>query len=427
MEQLTLQPIRHVSGEVTLPGSKSLTNRALLLAALADGETRLDNVLRSDDTARMIDALRQLGINVAFDDAGTSCTVQGAGGLFTPPNEIEFFLGNAGTAIRPLTAMLGMIPGTFLVDGDKYMRERPIGHLTDALVELGARIDFLGEAGYPPFRISGGSIKGGNVSVPGNISSQYLTSLLMALPLADKDSTVTVVGEQVSKPYLDITLDILSKFGVQATHDDYQRFSIPGRQQYVSPGRLLIEGDASSASYFAGMAALTGDSLRINGIGKSSVQGDVAFLDVLEEVGATVEREDESVTVTGRDLRGVDLDLNHIPDAAMTLATIALFAEGTTTIRNIYNWRVKETDRMTAMATELRKLGATVETGEDYISIEPPEELKSATIDTYGDHRIAMAFSLAAFGDQPVTINDPDCTRKTFPGYFEVLASITTG
>lgn len=425
MEQLVLQPIRHVSGEVTLPGSKSLTNRALLLAALAEGTTRLDNVLRSDDTARMIDALGQLGINVAFDDSGNRCTVDGAGGLFTPPNDIAFFLGNAGTAIRPLTAMLAMIPGTFHIDGDEYMRERPIGHLTDALTALGAKVVFTGKAGYPPFDIEGGRIRGGEVSLPGNISSQFLTSLLMALPLAAADSVVNVVGEQVSKPYLDITLDMLTRFGVTAEHDDYRQFRIPGRQRYVSPGRLMIEGDASSASYFAGAAALTGDTLRIHGIGRRSVQGDVAFLDVLEAVGATVERADDYVEVTGGELKGVDLDLNHIPDAAMTLATIALFCDGPTRIRNVYNWRVKETDRMTAIATELRKLGAGVEVGEDFIVIEPPASLQSAEIDTYGDHRMAMAFSLAAFGDQPITINDPDCTRKTFPGYFDVLASVT--
>ena len=427
MHSLTLEPIAHIGGEVTLPGSKSLTNRALLLGALASGNTRLSNVLRSDDTDRMVDALRQLGVSVSFDDSGLACEVRGEGGLFQAPNEVEFFLGNAGTAIRPLTAVLAMMPGNFVVDGDEYMRERPIGHLTDALASLGARIRFRGKPGYPPFEIAGGSIKGGEVSLPGNISSQFLTSLLIALPLASRDSEVTVIGEQVSKPYLDITLDIMQRFGVTASHENYQRFRIPGQQQYQSPGSMLIEGDASSASYFFGAAAISGDTIRVNGVGSGSVQGDVAFLDVIEEMGATVQRYEDHVDVTGGELRGVDLDLNHIPDAAMTLATMALFADGPTRIRNIYNWRVKETDRMTAIATELRKLGATVETGDDYIVIEPPEQIMPAAIDTYGDHRIAMAFSLAAFGDQPITINDPDCTRKTFPDYFDVLASITRG
>lgn len=424
MDSLTLDPIRHVHGEITLPGSKSLTNRALLLAALAEGETTLTGVLRSDDTARMIDALRQLGVRLDFQGE-QSCVVGGRGGLLAAPNDTRFFLGNAGTAIRPLTAVLAMMPGTFTIDGDEYMRERPIGHLTDALRALGAKVTFNERDGYPPFDLRGGNIRGGEVSIPGNISSQYLTSLLMALPLAPKDSRITVIGEQVSKPYLDITLGILERFGVQATHRDYAEFRIPGRQHYVSPGDFLIEGDASSASYFFAAAAITGDTLRINGIGRDSVQGDLAFLDVIEAMGATVDRHEDWIEVTGGELAGVDLDLNHIPDAAMTLATLALFATGPTRIRNIYNWRVKETDRMTAMATELRKLGANIETGDDYIVIEPPARLQSATIDTYGDHRIAMAFSLAAFGDVPIVINDPDCTRKTFPGYFDVLASIT--
>jgi len=426
MDSLTLQPIRHVRGQVTLPGSKSLTNRALLLAALADGRTTLTNVLRSDDTERMIDALRQLGVPLTFEGECT-CTIDGRGGLFEPPNETRFFLGNAGTAIRPLTAVLAMMPGTFTIDGDEYMRERPIGHLTDALSALGARVTFERQDGYPPFEIRGGDIAGGTVSIPGNISSQFLTSLLIALPLARNDSRITVIGEQVSKPYLDITLGMMERFGVRASHHDYQTFDIPGRQRYVAPGDLLIEGDASSASYFFAAAAITGDTLRVNGIGRDSVQGDVAFLDVIESMGATVVRGDTSVEVTGGELAGVDMDLNHIPDAAMTLATLALFARGPTRIRNIYNWRVKETDRMTAMATELEKLGAGVETGDDYIVIHPPESISPATIDTYGDHRIAMAFSLAAFGSAPITINDPDCTRKTFPGYFDVLASISEG
>ncbi len=425
MDSLTLQPIKHIGGEVTLPGSKSLTNRALLLSALASGTTRLDNVLRSDDTQRMIEALTQLGVPLAFSDDGQTCTVTGQGGLFRVGNELDFFLGNAGTAIRPLTAVLAMMPGNFNVDGDKYMRERPIGYLTDALIELGAGIRFHGQPGYPPFSVAGGTIRGGEISIPGNISSQFLTSLLMALPLARDDSTIHVIGEQVSKPYLDITLDILAKFGVTASHDNYETFRIPGEQRYRSPGNFLIEGDASSASYFFAAAAISGDTLRVNGIGNGSVQGDVAFLDVIEAMGASVQREQTSVTVTGGPLTGVDLDLNHIPDAAMTVATMALFAQGPTRIRNIYNWRVKETDRMTAMATELRKLGAEVETGDDFIVITPPEQLLPATIDTYGDHRIAMTFSLAAFGDATVVINDPDCTRKTFPDYFDVFASIT--
>lgn len=422
MSQLTLGPIARVSGEIDLPGSKSLSNRALLLAALARGETRLINLLKSDDTIRMVEALRQLGTTVNLDADWRQCTVHGHGDLFATPARTDFFLGNAGTAIRPLTAVLALMPGTWTIDGDQYMRKRPIDHLIHALVQLGASVTWLGEAGYPPFRLQGGGIAGGKASIPGNISSQFLTALLLALPLARRDSEITVIGEQVSKPYLDLTLAIMAAFGGNASHTGYQVFRIPGKQHYVSPGRYLIEGDASSASYFFAAAAIAG-SVRVHGLGRRSVQGDIAFLDVLESMGAEVQRAEDWIQVRRGRLNGIDMDLNHIPDAAMTVATLALFADGPTRIRNIYNWRVKETDRMTAMATELRKLGATVETGDDYIRITPPDALQPATIDTYGDHRIAMAFSLAALGTR-VTINDPECTAKTFPDYFEVLASI---
>ncbi len=429
MKQLILNPRKSVSGEVYLPGSKSLTNRALLLSALAAGSTTLTNLLKSDDTDQMIRALGQLGVAIDLDEKNNSARITGNNGLFDPPANKTFFLGNAGTAIRPLTAVLAMIPGEFTVDGDQYMQERPIEHLVDALQQLGVSITYLKKSGCPPILICGGNdsdgkIKGGKVSIRGDISSQYLTSLLMALPLASGSSEIQVLGEQVSKPYLDITLNVMSRFGVQATHENYQHFFLNGNCRYQSPGTFLIEGDASSASYFFGAAAICGGPVRVHGIGRHSVQGDLAFLDTIEKMGARVERSDDWVEVSGGKLKGIDVDLNHIPDAAMTLATMALFATGRTTIRNIYNWRVKETDRNHAMTTELRKLGATVESGGDYIQIDPPEELLSATIDTYGDHRIAMAFSLAALGDKPITINDPDCTKKTFPDYFSVFDSI---
>jgi 3-phosphoshikimate 1-carboxyvinyltransferase len=424
MDTITLAPIKNISGEVTLPGSKSLSNRALLLSSLAQGKTTLTNLLRSDDTERMIVALRQLGVTIKLNESWSECIVTGNDGLFSKPNEHSFFLGNAGTAIRPLTCILALIPGEYKIDGDQYMRERPIEHLGDALIALGADVQYLEKQGYPPLLVSGGNIKGGNVEIQGNISSQFLTSLLLSLPLAQNNSDIKVIGEQVSKPYLKITLDIMEQFGVQASHENYQSFHIPGRQQYQSPGSYLIEGDASSASYFFGAAAI-GGKIRVTGIGENSVQGDVAFVDVMEQMGATVTKSDDWIEVSKGFLKGIDIDLNHIPDAAMTVATVALFARGQTRIRNIYNWRVKETDRMYAMATELRKLGATVETGDDYIVIDPPETLNSVSIDTYGDHRIAMAFSLAALGGQDITINDPGCTRKTFPDFFEVLKSVS--
>ena len=433
MDKLVIEPINHFSGSVNLPGSKSLSNRALLLAALAEGETHLENLLLSEDTERMLNALSQFGITITFinelsglksDQPTTQCIVTGNGKLFTPPNEGHFSLGNAGTAIRPLTSILSLCPGTFTIDGDQYMRERPIAHLAEALVKLGARISYLGKEGCPPIRVEGGKITGGRVSVRGDISSQYLTSLLMSLPLAPKDSEISIIGDQVSKPYLDITLDIMEKFGVHATHSDYQQFKIAGGQQYQSPGKYLIEGDASSASYFYAAGAIGGGPVEVTGLGSASVQGDIAFLDVISAMGAEVKKTKHAVTVSGRKLKGVDMDLNHIPDAAMTIAAMALFAEGPTRIRNIYNWRVKETDRLHAMSTELRKLGATVETGEDFIFIDPPAKIEPATIDTYGDHRIAMCFSLAAFGKSNITINEPTVVAKTFPDYFELFAKL---
>ncbi|MBT7370288.1 MAG: 3-phosphoshikimate 1-carboxyvinyltransferase, partial [Gammaproteobacteria bacterium] len=308
----------------------------------------------------------------------------------------------------------------------KYMRERPIAHLIDALKDLGAECRYLEKEGFPPFVLKGGLVKGGRISIPGNISSQYLTALLMALPLTSDDSHISIVGEQVSKPYLDITLGIMDTFSVKASHDGYQQFNIPGGQTYVSPGQYLIEGDASSASYFFAGAAINGGHVRVHGLGEHSVQGDIRFLDAIEQMGAVVDRHDEYIDVSGAShLKGIDIDLNHIPDAAMTLAALALFAEGRTVIRNVYNWRVKETDRMHAMAEGLRRLGATVETTSDTIIIDPPTEIESATINPYGDHRVAMSFSLAALSKASVTIENPECTGKTFPDYFDVLESVS--
>ena len=424
MTSLKLKPVLETGGEIQLPGSKSLSNRALLLAALSPTETTLKNLLRSEDTERMVDALTQLGVSITLSDDWKVCSVRGNNGIFSEPNDTHFFLGNAGTAIRPLTSILALMRGDFIVDGDKYMRERPISHLVDALRELGAKINYLGADGCPPIKVSGGHIKGGEVNIRGDISSQYLTSLLLSLPLAEKDSEIRVEGEQVSKPYLDLTLDIMEKFGVKAHHENHKIFSVAGGQSYKSPGTYLIEGAASSASYFFAAAAILGGTIRVNGLGSNSVQGDIEFLDVIEKMGAVVTRTDQWIEVSRGELVGIDMDLNHIPDAAMTIASMALFAEGRTTIRNIYNWRVKETDRMFAMKTELRKLGATVETGDDFIIIDPPEKINSCSIDTYGDHRIAMAFSLASLSDASITINNPECTAKTFPDYFDVFESI---
>ncbi len=425
MEQLTVAAIDHVRGTVRLPGSKSISNRALLLAALADGTTRLRNLMVGDDTRYMLDAFARLGIGV--EGEGGDVLVVGRGGPLivqaSTVAPIELYLGMAGTAYRPLTAALCLGAGVFELTGNARMSERPIDHLVDALTALGGHIEYLGEPGFPPLRVTGGGLVGGEVTMPGHISSQFLTSLLMSAPYAAAPVTVHIDGDQVSKPYLDITLAMMARFGIHASHDNYQRFDVPvGR--YASPGTVLVEGDASAATYFLAAAAIRGGPLRIEGIGRDSIQGDFDFLDVLKTMGAAVEIGEDYVQVTCDTLTGVDLDLNAIPDAAMTVAILALFADGPTRIRNIYNWRVKETDRLSAMATELRKLGAEVDEGEDSLTVSPPEAFKPARIDSYGDHRMAMCFSLAALGGVPITIEDPNCVSKTFPDYFEVLESV---
>jgi 3-phosphoshikimate 1-carboxyvinyltransferase len=425
MEALTLSPIAKIDGEINLPGSKSLSNRALLLAALAAGETEITNLLDSDDIAHMLNALQKLGVRYQLSADKTRCTVVGNGGPFQRTGMTELFLGNAGTAMRPLCAALCLGRGEFVLTGEPRMAERPIGPLVSALRQAGGQIDYLQNAGYPPLQIVANGLAGGAVTIDGSISSQFVTALLMAAPLAEADTTITVAGDLVSKPYIDITLHIMAQFGIAVENHAYQSFKIAGGQRYRTPGTLLVEGDASSASYFLAAAAIKGGRVKVTGIGKRSIQGDVRFADVLAAMGATVEWGDDYVIVKRGTLKGIDLDMNHIPDAAMTIATTALFAEGKTAIRNIYNWRVKETDRLTAMATELRKVGATVVEGEDFIEITPPAQLTHAAIDTYNDHRIAMCFSLLALGPASVTINDPKCTAKTFPDYFEKLASIS--
>ncbi len=425
MSSLTLKPVKRIDGEVNLPGSKSLSNRALLIAALAEGTTIITNLLESDDTRHMLNALKALGVDYTLSEDGTECIVTGNGGPFVSTEPVELFLGNAGTAMRPLAAALTLGKGEYVLTGEPRMKERPIGHLVDALRQAGANIAYLENEGYPPIKIIAGGLAGGEVSIDGSISSQFLTALLMAAPMAENDMTITIEGELVSKPYIDITLDIMRIFGVEVENENYARFRVKSGQRYRAVDSFMVEGDASSASYFLAAAAIKGGRVKVTGIGKQSVQGDVAFADVLEKMGAAVEWGDDYIMVEKGELHAIDMDFNHIPDAAMTIATTALFVDGTTTLRNIYNWRVKETDRLHAMATELRKVGATVEEGEDYLTITPPKQLKHAAIDTYDDHRMAMCFSLLALDPVSVTINDPECTAKTFPTYFEVLESIS--
>jgi 3-phosphoshikimate 1-carboxyvinyltransferase len=426
MDFLDLPGYSQASGTVRLPGSKSISNRVLLLAALADGVTDVHDLLDSDDTQHMLAALRTLGVGVE-DRGDNHWRITGVGGAF-PVKQAELFLGNAGTAFRPLTAALALSGGDYVLKGVARMHERPIGDLVDALKQLGAQIDYLGNPGFPPLHIHPAVPTGDRAEVRGNVSSQFLTGLLMALPLRQTATTVEVVGELISKPYIGITLAMLRRFGVAVAQDGWQKFTVAADARYGSPGEIYVEGDASSASYFLAAGAIGGGPVRVEGVGRDSVQGDVRFADALVLMGAQIEMGPNWIEAgapkNGR-LKAIDLDCNHIPDAAMTLAVAALFADGTTTLKNIASWRVKETDRIAAMATELRKVGATVEEGADFIRITPPEKLvPNAVIDTYDDHRMAMCLSLASLGGVPVRINDPGCVAKTFPEYFRIFAGI---
>ena len=421
---LTLEHITGFKGDVTVPGSKSLSNRALLLAALCEGETTITNLLDSDDIRHMLTALKQLGVETQLSNDKTVCTVKGSGGVFETPKE-PLYLGNAGTAMRPLAAVLAFAGVDCELTGEERMFERPIGHLIDAILPLGANVEYLKDSGYPPLKISAlNESELAEVEIDGSVSSQFLSALLMAAPLLDKTLKIKMKGELVSKPYITLTLDIIAKFGVNVINHNFECFEITSDQSYQSPAQYMVEGDASSASYFLAAGAISGGPVNVYGVGKHSVQGDIQFADVLAKMGAEIEYHDDHISVRSNgQLKAVDMDMNHIPDAAMTIATTALFAEGTTAIRNIYNWRVKETDRLNAMATELKKVGAEVEEGNDYIVVKP-NPIKHAAIDTYNDHRIAMCFSLLAFDKTSVTINDPEVTSKTFPDYFDRFKSL---
>lgn len=424
MKQLRLDHITRMNGEINIPGSKSISNRALLLATLAQGETTLTNLLDSDDIRYMLASLKQLGVQYKLSNNNTVCELTGLGGAISAASAQCLFLGNAGTAMRPLCAALTLGHGEFTLTGEPRMEERPIGDLVDALRQLGADVTYLKNEGFPPLTIKATGLNGGDVEIAGDLSSQFLTALLMVAPLTKDSVNITIKGELVSKPYIDITIALMSQFGVKVINHDYARFEIPSGQQYVSPGKVLVEGDASSASYFLAAGAIQGGEVKVTGVGRLSIQGDVKFADALAQMGADIEWGDDYIIAKKSTLTGIDMDMNHIPDAAMTIATAALFAKGVTSIRNIYNWRIKETDRLAAMATELRKVGAIVDEGHDYITITPPEVLNTAAIDTYNDHRMAMCFSLLAFADSGITINDPDCTSKTFPDYFAHFARL---
>ena len=440
---LDLPPLNGASGTVRLPGSKSISNRVLLLAGLASGTTAVHDLLDSDDTRVMLAALQSLGCQLRHQ--GSVLHVTGLGGRLLT-HQADLFLGNAGTAMRPLAAALAVLStlqgGRFDLRGVPRMHERPIGDLVDALRPLGCQIAELGQAGYPPLRLTGTA--GGRlqtaqpIQVRGDVSSQFLTALLMALPLATEqaDVEIEVVGELISKPYIEITLKLLSRFGIQVQRQGWQRFTLPRGSHYRSPGSIHVEGDASSASYFVAMGAIAahgGAALRIEGVGSDSIQGDIRFVDAAVAMGAQVKRGPGWLEVhRGRwPLAGITLDCNHMPDAAMTLAVMALYADSPTRLTGIASWRVKETDRLTAMATELRKLGATVEEGADHLVVQPPQRWHSASVHTYDDHRMAMCLSLAAFnplagGRASVRVQDPACVAKTFPNYFEAFFDVVS-
>jgi 3-phosphoshikimate 1-carboxyvinyltransferase len=431
---LDLPPLHGASGAVTLPGSKSISNRVLLLSALCEGTTVVHDLLDSDDTRVMLAALRQLGCGV--DVQGSTVTISGLGGRAWPTEAIEFFMGNAGTAMRPLTAALAVHGGDFTLKGVQRMHERPIGDLVDALRELGCAIDYLGNEGFPPLRVRQPALQLDKpIPVRGDVSSQFLTALLMALPLAAQDRAITieVVGELISKPYIEITLNLLARYGIAVERQGWERFVIPAGSRYQSPGSIHVEADASSASYFIALGAIAqGTGIRVNGVGADSIQGDIRFVEAAQLMGAKVTSGPNWLNIQrgAWPLKGITLDCNHIPDAAMTLAVMALYADGPTTLTNIASWRVKETDRIVAMATECRKLGATVQEGPDWIKVHPlpAGAWKKASIHTYDDHRVAMCFSLAAFNDDRVSvrIDDPKCVAKTFPDYFETLFEVAS-
>jgi 3-phosphoshikimate 1-carboxyvinyltransferase len=432
IEFIELGPYIKAEGTVALPGSKSISNRVLLLSALAKGTTTLKGLLDADDTQVMRAALKTLGVNIDETDGG--CVVQGCSGRL-PNQQADLFMGNAGTAIRPLTAALAILGGDYRLHGVPRMHERPIGDLVDGLRMVGAQVAYEQQEGYPPLRISQGQIRTNElIKVRGDVSSQFLTALLMSLPLVAKNEiSIEVIGELISKPYIDITLKLMKRFGVDVRNDNWQKFYIPANegQPYSSPGALYVEGDASSASYFLAAGAISKGPVRVTGVGRNSIQGDVAFADALNQMGANVMAGDDWIEVRGVDtpsgkLQGIELNCLAIPDAAMTLAVAALFAEGPTKLTGIASWKVKETDRIAAMAQELRKVGAIVDAGDDYIQITPPKHWKSPAqgIDTYDDHRMAMCFSLAALGPLRIRINDPACVAKTFPEYFKEFSQI---
>jgi 3-phosphoshikimate 1-carboxyvinyltransferase len=437
VRSLDLPPVRRAAGTLRIPGSKSISNRTLLLAALSRGDTELRELLESDDTRVMREALRALGVRVEALGGEEHLLVHGIGPARGFPNkQAEIFLGNSGTSARSLTAAIAFADGHYRLSGVPRMHERPIGDLVEPLRAAGANIKYLGNEGFPPLAIGARSeCAVATLRIRGTISSQFLSALLMAIPWAGGGARIEVQGELISRPYVELTLGFMKRFGVDVRREGWSAFEIPAGQSYRSPGVVDVEGDASSASYFLAAGLVGGGPVRVEGVGRESLQGDVAFAGVIEAMGGTIAMGPNWIEASGTvPLKPFDLDMNRIPDAAMTAAVLALYASGTSTLRNIASWRVKETDRIAAMATELRKLGAVVEEGADCLRVTPPAGFTAGVpaqgdpvaIDTYDDHRMAMCFSLASFGPRLVRINDPGCVAKTFPAYFDAFSRLVS-
>ncbi|QJC36169.1 3-phosphoshikimate 1-carboxyvinyltransferase [Enterobacteriaceae endosymbiont of Donacia cincticornis] len=425
---LILKSVHKIQGSITLPGSKSISNRVLLLSAIAKGNTKLVNLLNSDDVTYMLKTLQQLGINYKLSNNRTRCLIIGNNGHFKPKKKIKLFLGNAGTVMRPLTALLSLNDKcNVILTGEPRMKERPIKHLVDTLKSGGAKIKYLEKKYFPPINLKGGfqNYFNNNLIIDGSISSQFLTSLLIISPLLHNDTLINVKGNLVSKPYIDLTIKLMKIFGINVHNKNYKQFKIIGKQTYLSPKEYIIEGDASSASYFLAAAAIKGGTVRLNNINKNSIQGDIKYVNILKKMGAIIFYGSNYISCTKNTLKSINMDLNDIPDVAMTLAVVSLFAKGTTTIKNIYNWRVKETDRLVAMYNELKKTGAHVIIGKDFIKITPPKYIKKVIIETYNDHRIAMCFSLLSLSNNSVGIINPECTTKTYPNFFTEFKKIS--
>ncbi len=417
---LELPPVKSVSGNLTVPGSKSIANRALLLAALGKGTTQINDMPDGLDVHCMLQALAALRVPIECNTAHQQCVIQGQGRAFTQSEPLSLFLGNAGTAMRSLSAALCLGSGEYLLTGDARMQERPLQGLVDALCQSGAQIHYLKNHGYCPLLIHARGLWGGDIQCDSRLSSQFISALLMALPMAAGDTRIHMSRTITSRPYIDLTLRIMKDFGVVVEYDaDYRTFYIKGNQIYQTPKIYTVEPDVSSASYFMAAGAIRG-RVYLKGVTRDSIQGEIAFLDALVQMGAGVIEHDDGVEVfSQRRLTAIDIDANDFPDTAMTLAIVALFARGTTTIRGIYNWRVKETDRLAAMAKELKKIGAHVIEGKEYLQITPPDVFQTAEIETYQDHRIAMCFTLISLANIPITLLDPTCVNKTYPNFFQ--------